>query len=352
MPNLLKWGLVIGVVCGLTLVAAGTLFRGWLQSPMYPSDAGISEFILNVEPGTTLSTVYQELAEIGMLNQVRLATWWAVRKGYASQIQAGEYVIPAGITLPALMEQLISGQVIYHDVRIIEGTSLAEVLLELRGNKILVDDLAGLAINLENGLDQTWGPQDLEMSANGNLQYLEGYLFPDTYKVRRGESARALIERSHELMRGQLSRVWLESPQDTRKTLGSPYNLLILASIVEKETGQETERADIAQVFHNRLNKGMRLQTDPTVIYGLGEAFDGNLTRAHLRTDTPYNSYTRAGLPPTPIAIPSLASIRAAANPSRGELLYFVAKGDGSSQFSNTLDDHNKAVRRFQLRQR
>ncbi|MBM3347099.1 MAG: endolytic transglycosylase MltG, partial [Betaproteobacteria bacterium] len=174
----------------------------------------------------------------------------------------------------------------------------------------------------------------------------EGWFFPDTYLFARGESDLAILERAHRAMLKQLESAWMQRTADT--PLRSPYEALILASIVEKETGRAEDRGQIAGVFVNRLRSGMRLQTDPTVIYGLGERFDGNLRRRDLVADTPHNTYTRDGLPPSPVALPGLASLRAAASPDKTEALYFVARGDGSSEFSRTLDQHNRAVARYQ----
>ncbi len=177
--------------------------------------------------------------------------------------------------------------------------------------------------------------------------FAEGMFFPDTYQFRRGDSDRSVLLRAHQAMLDQVESIWQGRALDLG--LSTRHELVVLASIIEKETGAEADRAQISQVFHKRLQEGMRLQTDPTVIYALGEAFDGNLTRAHLKIDSPFNTYRVRGLPPTPIALPSAASLQAAAHPADGDFLYFVARGDGSSQFSRTLAEHNRAVRRYQL---
>ena len=331
------------VACGLLalLVASSVLLyvalQRWLAQPL-PVPATT---LVLIEPGDSLSQVMYQLQAQGLIEHPRLASFWGQQMGYATRIRAGEYALQANLTLPDLMEQLVSGEVVYHDVQIIEGTRLADVLVTLRESTVLVDDLNSLDIQQTAHL---WQLQ----AATG-----EGFVYPDTYKVARGDSARSLLLRAHQLMQARLDLIWAEASEAVRTTLGNPYAMLVLASIVEKETGLDSDRRDIAQVFLNRLNRGMRLQSDPTIIYGLGDTFDGNLTRKHLRTDQPFNSYTRAGLPPTPIAIPSEASLRAVAQPSQGELLYFVATGlgDGSSIFSTSLTEHNRAVRRYQLRQ-
>ena len=188
---------------------------------------------------------------------------------------------------------------------------------------------------------------ELKQSLGNDVPALEGYFFPDTYFVAPGSSALSLLKYMHKRMKEELARAWEQRSADT--PLKSPYEALILASIIEKETGRDADRPLVGSVFVNRLRIGMRLQTDPTVIYGLGEKFDGNLRKVDLQTDTPYNTYTRNGLPPTPIALPGRASLRAAVAPPSSEFLYFVARGDGTSEFSKNLAEHNRAVAKFQL---
>jgi UPF0755 protein len=224
---------------------------------------------------------------------------------------------------------------VQHEARLLEGWTLGQTL----------DYLAGLD-TLRHALADT--PEAQLMATLGlEPQMAEGWFFPDTYRFERGTQDVAVLLTAHRKMQQELDRVWQE--RDADLPYSHPYQVLIMASLIEKETGLDAERAKIARVFTSRLEQGMRLQTDPTVIYGLGEDFDGNLTRAHLNQDGPYNTYRRAGLPPTPIALPGKRSLEAAVHPAPGAYLYFVARGDGSSQFSATLDEHLAAVRRYQL---
>jgi UPF0755 protein len=251
-------------------------------------------------------------------------------------IHAGEYALPAGLKPVALLQFLRSANVKQHRFTIIEGTTVRELRRALAADQRLAQTLPGLA---ESALAQKLGIRGA----------LEGWFLPETYVFVRGDSDLSVLKQAHAAMRAALVSAWSARPQDT--PLKTPEDLLTLASIVEKETGHGPERNQIAGVFLRRLKLGMKLQTDPTVIYGLGTAFDGNLRKIDLQTPTPYNTYTEFGLPPTPIALPGRASIDAVIRPDDGNALYFVARGDGTSEFSATLAEHNRAVRRFQLGQ-
>jgi UPF0755 protein len=253
-------------------------------------------------------------------------------------MQAGTYRIEAGTTLERLLDRLVAGDVIFEEIRIGEGWTFRQLRAAIDAHPELAHDSRDLT--------------EAELLARLKLshEHPEGLFFPNTYRFARGTSDFEVLGQAADLMRRHLEAAWERRVPDLPLT--SPYELLILASIVEKETGLEEDRRRVAGVFVNRLRIGMMLQSDPTTIYGMGESFDGNLRRRDLRTDTPHNTYTRGGLPPTPIAMPGEASLLAAANPAESRELYFVSRGDGSSQFSETLDAHNRAVREFQLRRR
>jgi UPF0755 protein len=258
----------------------------------------------------------------------------------AAKIKAGEYRLPAGTTPREMVGMLVRGNVINYDVTLIEGWTYRQALQELHsqaklGKKLLEDSDMDLLRKL--GLDEKY-------------PHPEGLFFPDTYQYQRGETDVDILLRAHSRLLNVLDTQW--ASRATNLPYDNKYQALIMASIVEKETGLASERPDIAGVFVRRLQKGMRLQTDPTVIYGLGDSYQGNLTRKHLVTPGPYNSYTNAGLPPTPIALVGEAAIEAALHPADSNSLYFVAKGDGSHYFSQTLEEHINAVRKFQIKQR
>lgn len=260
--------------------------------------------------------------------------------GIAARIHAGEYRFRADQTPREILRALAEGDVIQYSVTLPEGWTVAQFLTRLRNTETLDTE------NLPKG------PRDPQLLAlldlEGEHESAEGWLFPETYRFKRGTDARVVLRQAHKRMRRQLEKAW--QARAGGLPLESAYEALILASIVEKETGLPEERGRIAGVFVNRLRQGMRLQTDPTVIYGLGDDFDGNLTEAHLREKTPYNTYRIDGLPPTPIANPGAGALRAVARPADTEALYFVATGeDGRHVFSETLREHNQAVRRYQL---
>jgi len=329
--------LLARVVVVLAVAAAGTAgaIGWWMQQPL---PLPTSPFAFDVKPGASLRSVASELAGAGVLPigfpLVALARYRAVDRS----IKAGNYEIAAGITLPRLLDKLTQGDVTQTAQTVIEGSTFAELAAALKANPAIVKtvpDLPEAELARRVGLPGT---------------SVEGWFFPDTYFFAAGSPDLALLVRAHRLMRQRLDAAWERRAPDT--PLKDSYAALILASIVEKETARAADRPLIASVFVNRLRLGMPLQSDPTVIYGLGAKFDGNLRRRDLEADTAYNTYTRGGLPPTPIALPGQASLDAVVNPPKSSYLYFVARGDGTSEFSANLPDHNRAVARFQLGRR
>jgi UPF0755 protein len=297
-----------------------------------------SPFAFDVKPGTSLRSVAGELVAAGVLPLVFPLVALARYRGADRSIKAGNYEIATGITLPELLDKLTQGDVTQTALTVIEGSTFAELAAALKSNPAIVKTVLGLP--------------EAELARRVGLAgaSVEGWFFPDTYFFAAGSPDLALLVRAHRLMRQRLDAAWERRAPDT--PLKDPYAALILASIVEKETARAADRPLIASVFVNRLRIGMPLQSDPTVIYGLGAKFDGNLRRRDLDTDTAHNTYTRGGLPPTPIALPGQASLDAVVNPPPTRYLYFVARGDGTSEFSTNLPDHNRAVARFQLGRR
>jgi UPF0755 protein len=249
-------------------------------------------------------------------------------------LKAGSYRVEGGTTPLSLLDTLARGNTIKESLTIIEGWNFAQMRAEISRQKYLRQDSADMDV-----------PTLMQKVAPG-YSFPEGLFYPDTYFFDRGTSDLLVLQQAHQRMLKMLDEAWAKrAPQLPFK---EPYEALIMASIVEKETGAPADRQKVAAVFVNRLKRGMLLQTDPTVIYGIGPTFDGNLRKVDLQTDTPYNTYTRSGLPPTPIALPGRAALNAALNPAATEALFFVARGDGSSEFSNNLDDHNRAVNKYQ----
>ncbi len=330
MPRhrVLRWVALI-VVADLVL-GATFAWVVWVRPLPLPR----SPYAFEVRPGASLSAVASELARDDVLLSPHLLSGLARLRGEDRAIKAGSYEIETGTTLPRLLAMLTQGDVTQTSLTIVEGVTFADLKRTLRANAALRDTVLELpdAALME------------KLGAPGRNP--EGMFFPDTYFFAAGSTDLALLARSHRALEDRLAAAWKSRAPNL--PLATPYEALILASIVEKETGRAADRPLIASVFVNRLRLGMRLQTDPTVIYGIGEGFDGNLRRRDLETDTPWNTYTRAGLPPTPIALPSQASLDAVLNPPATEYLYFVARGDGNSQFSTNLADHNRAVAKFQ----
>ena len=290
------------------------------------------EFSLN--QGSSLKTAARQMQQAGALPNDWMFVWLARMLGKSAQIQAGNYELETAVTMLELLAIVTDGQAAQSEFSIIEGWTFNQFRAALNTNPAIRHDSASLS------------EAEILRRIGATEAYAEGQFFPDTYYFVKGTSDLALLKRAYKTMQMHLQKSWQERTSDL--PLMSAYEALILASIVEKETGQASDRGMIAAVFINRLRKGMLLQTDPTVIYGLGENFDGNLRKRDLLADTSYNTYTRAGMPPTPIALPGLASILATLHPASTDALYFVARGNGSSQFSNTLNEHNNAVNRYQ----
>lgn len=324
----------IGWVVGLaTLMAAATGLWAlrWLDQPL-PLRSDAVE--LTVERGRAPLAVASDWVEAGVDAPVWALQWWFRLSGDARRIRAGSYAAPAGTTPRSLLERMVRGDEALERLTVVEGWTLRQLRAALAA-------APGLRPTLQSVPDA-----ELLVALGLPAGPAEGRFFPDTYRYGKGVSDRTLLLQAHRAMQDQLAQAW--SQRQGGSPLRSPDELLILASIVEKETGRAEDRARVAEVFINRLRLGMPLQTDPTVIYGLGAAFDGNLRKRDLLTDTPFNTYTRRGLPPHPIAMPGQAALQAVVRPSTGSALYFVARGDGSSQFSDTLEQHNQAVWRYQ----
>lgn len=318
----------------LAMLAAGA--AGWwawqeLDRPGPATEA----VVLEVNAGVPLAQIAGSLEERGVLRHGLLFEWYGRATGLAGQMRAGEYRFPPGSSPREVMERLVRGEVLMHSLTIVEGWTFGQMRAAINAHpavELTAADLDGEAIMARLGRPGVAA---------------EGWFLPETYRFPRGTSDLRLMGLAHEAMQEALDAAWSARHDDL--PLSSPYEALILASIIEKETALPDERSQIAGVFRRRLERGMRLQTDPTVIYGLGPGFEGRLRRVHLRTDTPYNTYTRHGLPPTPIALPGRAAVMAATQPDGGETLYFVATGkpDGSHYFSETLTEHNRAVQRY-----
>ncbi len=312
-------------------VAGGALW--WLHRPM-PLSAPVVD--LSIEPGTLPRDVAQAVRAAGVeVSPAWLHTWFRF-SGRARQIKAGSYELETGITPWRLLDKLARGDQAQGAVSLIEGWTFRQFRAALAKESDLRQESATLT-------------DDAIMQALGRPgQHPEGRFFPDTYTYSKGSSDLAVLRRALRAMDQRLAQAWSQRRPDAM--VRNPDEALILASIIEKETGRSADRPLISAVFNNRLRIGMPLQTDPTVIYGMGAAFNGNLRRVDLQTDTPWNTYTRRGMPPTPIAMPGKASLLAAVQPASSPALYFVARGDGSSQFSQTLEEHNRAVNTYQRR--
>jgi UPF0755 protein len=292
----------------------------------------------SIQSGSNLKQVSQQLADAGVLSSKWSFILLARYLNQESAIKAGDYQLTGNLSQIALLEYLVKGDAKQNEIKFLEGWTFAQLRKVLNEHPAIQNNTAGLS------------DQEILQLIGASETTTEGLFFPDTYYFIRGSSDIDILRRAYQTMKNHLQTSW--SSRMESLPLATPYEALILASIIEKETGVESDRSEISGVFINRLRKGMRLQTDPTIIYGLGEQFDGNLRKKDLFVDQEYNTYTRVGLPPTPIALPGLASIRAALNPAETDALYFVAKGNGESQFSTNLTDHNKAVNKYQKQQK
>ena len=322
------------ILFGASIAAVGLFCGGFVYyatSEVVPASSPVA---LSLRTGIGLRGAARQMEQAGLLRDPELFVVMARLLGEAGNIKAGNYEIDGPIAPFRLLRKVTLGEVTQATVTFVEGWTFRQMRKALDGHPAVRHDTQELrdADVLKRLAIETGSP--------------EGLFFPDTYHFGVGASDLVVLRRAYRLMQSHLEAQW--SGRIAGLPLSSPYEALILASIVEKETGREEDRPLVSAVFVNRLRKGMLLQADPTVIYGMGEAFDGNLRKRDLTTDTPYNTYTRAGLPPTPIAMPGLASLAATLNPPKSDVLYFVAKGDGTSQFSRTLGEHERAVTKYQ----
>ena len=314
------------------------LFAGaalwWVHEPLTLRPAPGNQVLdLEIEPGTRGRDLAQVVVGSGVQTSANLLYGWFRLSGQSRQIRAGSYEINPGVTPRSLLRMLVRGEETLKTISLPEGWNFSQVLAALQTAEQMRPDTRGMSAE---AIMEKIGKPGI---------HPEGRFFPDTYTYAKGSSDLAVLKRAARAMDKRLEAAWALRRPDT--PLKSADQALILASIVEKETGKPGDRPTIGGVFTNRLRIGMLLQTDPTVIYGMGSAFDGNLRKRDLLTDTPYNTYTRGGLPPTPIAMPGRAALLAAVQPAKTDALYFVARGDGSSQFSATLEEHNRAVNKY-----
>ena len=315
----------------IAAIGVGGTFVYWAQQPITTEGEAIP---FTISPGSGAHAAGQQIADAGVPIVPILFNLLARIEGKTSKIKAGSYELKPGTTPQRLITQLARGEFAQESLTIIEGWTFRQMRAAMASHPGLKHDTVGLS--------------DKELMAKISPEYVqpEGLFFPDTYLFAKGASEMQIFKQAHAAMIGRLSEAW--DKRDPALPYKNPYEALIMASIVEKETGQKSERAMIAGVFVNRLKTGMLLQTDPTVIYGMGDNYQGKIRKRDLEADTPYNTYTRGGLPPTPIALAGAQSLTAALAPARTQALYFVARGDGTSQFSANLPDHNRAVNQYQ----
>ncbi len=332
IKRLFVWGALAAALLVAVLVVQMVSFtNAEISLPQEPT-------VFLIKSGSNIKSIAQDLTRQKIIDDPWLFILLAKLKGVETRVRAGEYSIEPGQTPADLLQTFARGSSIQYSFTVIEGWTFRQMLAELSQDPII-----------EHTLD---GKSDSEIMAlvGAPEQHPEGMFFPDTYRFPKGTSDLDFLRRAYQVMQNHLAREW--GQRDPELPLENSYEALILASIIEKETAVGFERPLIAGVFTQRLRRGMRLQTDPTIIYGLGDGFDGNIRYRDLRKDTPYNTYLHAGLTPTPIALPGLDSIRAALHPAPTDALYFVSKGDGTHQFSATLEEHNAAVKRYQLKGR
>jgi UPF0755 protein len=322
------------LLAALLALAALTLWLN-LDRELDRPAAAAEPVRVEVLPGESLRAILSHLQQQGALRHARWVQWYLRLHGQHPRVQAGTYEVAPHSSAHAVLEQLIAGRVVLEQLTIVEGWNFSQLRRALDAHPALMHLLRGQS---DEALMSLLGHQG---------QPAEGQFFPDTYRFAAGTSDRRILELAYERMQHELTEAWQSRAPEL--PLANPGEALTMASIVEKETAREDERAKVAAVFDNRLRRGMRLQSDPTVIYGLGARYDGDIHTRDLETDTPYNSYTRAGLPPTPIALPGAASLQATLHPADTDALYFVAtgNGDGSHQFSATLEQHDLAVRAY-----
>lgn len=322
------------ILTGIVLIAillAATLAY-WATQPVIAPGREAVEFA--IRPGSSVKNIGQQIAGAGVPLNVTFFTVVARLSGQSMKMKAGHYELKPGTTPLALIDQLVRGEFAQEALVIIEGWTFRQMRQVIAAHPSLKRDTVHLS------------DQELLAKIAPEYKIAEGLFFPDTYRFAKGSSELQIYKQAHAALQRRLNAAWEQ--RDVGLPYKTPYEALIMASIIEKETGQESERTMIAGVFVNRLRLGMLLQTDPTVIYGMGDSFQGNIRKRDLQTDTPYNTYTRGGLPPSPIALPGAAAIAAALNPAKTDALYFVSRGNGTSQFSSNLTDHNRAVNKYQ----
>jgi UPF0755 protein len=337
MKRILYTSAALAAIAAIVTVLLAWQAVRFLDAPVAVPAEGLN---FEIVPGTAFAAVSDELGRLGVISQPRTFRWYARLTGDASKVHAGEYRIEGEITPPQLLQKFVAGDVRLYSFTIVEGWTSRDLLAGLQRHEAVVQNMP----------EDDW--TGLLESLGTEAVHPEGLFLPETYRFPKGTADTEILRRAHDMMTRTLATEWEQRAPDL--PLANPYEALILASIVERETAREDERGRIAGVFVRRLRKGMRLQTDPTVIYGIGPDFDGNLTRRDLQTSTPYNTYTRSGLPPTPIALPGRAAIHAALNPAPGAELYFVATGlpDRTHRFSTTKAEHEAAVAEYLARLR
>jgi len=329
IKRLFVWSILAAILVVAILVYQLLRFQyGSVALPQQPT-------VFLIRSGSNIKSIAQDLSMQKIINDPWLFILLAKVKGVETRVRAGEYQIETGMTADELLEKFIQGSALQYSFTVIEGWSFRQMLAAIAEDPVIEHTLEGKS------------NQEIMTLVGYPEQHPEGMFFPDTYRFPKGTSDVDFLRRAYQVMQKHLTREW--NQRDSDLPLESSYEALILASIIEKETGAGFERPLISGVFIQRLKKNMRLQTDPTIIYGLGEKFDGDIRFRDLKKDTPYNTYLHAGLTPTPIALPGLEAIHAALHPAKTEALYFVSKGDGTHHFSATLDEHNTAVRRYQL---
>ena len=324
-------------ITGLLIVIVFSVgFFTVLKQTMSTANTLQESLVVEIEPGATIRSLVKQLEQHDLVAHPIILILWTRLNGDAKRLQVGEYEILPGETLSDLMANITSGRVLQYSLKLLEGWSFKEFMQAIKSHQAISHEL--------NDSNQKEMLQQLSV----DYDHPEGLFFPDTYKIHKGMSDIDVLKRAHSVMKQHLHSLWEQREQGL--PFKSAYEALILASIVEKESAVEEERTVIAGVFINRLRKKMRLQTDPTVIYGMGDSYKGDIRFRDLRKDTPYNTYTRRGLPPTPIAMPGLGAIKAVMHPAKTDYLYFVAYNDNSGRhkFSSTLAEHNKAVDQYQ----
>ncbi|MFD2230544.1 endolytic transglycosylase MltG [Alkalimarinus sediminis] len=335
MNKLITVLVALALLLSLSAISVGAYYYHKLNEPVI----GEGEVtVVEIRTGQSFNAITQLLLSEGVLETPWIMKAYGRVSGLSAKLKAGEYRLEGPLTIPQVVELFVSGNSISYQITLVEGWTFKDILKELSRHEKLKKVISERA------------PLDILKAVTDEYQHPEGLFFPDTYTYRKNDTDLSILVRSYNRMQKVLQAEW--ALRDKSVPLASPYEALILASIVEKETGDASERAQIAGVFVRRINKGMRLQTDPTVIYGLGDKYKGNITRAHLKQYTPYNTYRINGLPPTPIALAGREAIHATLHPDSSKTLYFVAKGNGQHYFSETLKEHVNAVNKYQIYKR